>query len=94
VGDGVTELREPYVCLLWQLLNFPLAEFGSLWGGILMKGKTNPEQSKESLEAMEHLPAFLGKFRSRNSLAAKLEDITGRLVQHVKSIYYSQGECP
>lgn len=92
LGDMVPDLKKPYTCLLWQRLHCPLAAFGILWGEVVTKGKTQLEQSKQSLEAIEHLPAYFGKLSSRNSLAAKLESITERMVQHTKSILYSQGK--
>ncbi len=88
------DLKEPYTCLLWQRLHCPLAAFGTLWGEVVTKGKTHLEQSKQSLEAIEHLPVYFGKLSSRNSLAAKLESITERIVQHARSILYSQGKYP
>ncbi|THC98759.1 hypothetical protein EYZ11_001738 [Aspergillus tanneri] len=93
LGAMLPGLKEPYTCLLWQRLHCPLAAFGILWGEIVIKGRAHFEQSEQSLEAIEHLPAFLGKLRSRNPLATKLESITERMVQHAKSILYSQGKC-
>lgn len=93
LGDMVLDLKDPYTCLLWQRLHCPLAAFGTLWGEIVIKGNTDLEQSKQSLEAIEHLPAYFGKLSSRNSLAAKLESITERIVQQARSILYSQGKC-
>ena len=91
----VLDLNGPYTCLLWQYLHCPLVAFGSLWGEIVVKsikGNTNLEQSKQSLEAIENLPAFFAKFSSRTSLAAKLENITKRIIQQARSVLYSQGQ--
>lgn len=93
LGDMLLDLKEPYSCILWQRLHCPLVAFGTLWGEIMIKGKTCFVQSKQSLEAIEHLPAYFGKLSSRNSLAAKLESITERIVQHARSMLYSQGKC-
>ena len=93
LGNQVLSLKGPYNCLLWQLLKFPMAAFGSLWGAIIVNSKTSFEQSKESLEAIRHLPPFFGKLSTRNSLAARLESITERIVQHANIMLYSQGEC-
>lgn len=93
LGDMLLDLKEPYTCLLWQRLHYPLAAFGTLWGEMMTKGKTNLEQSKQSLKAIELLPSYFGKLSSRNSLAAKLESITERIVEHARSILYSQGKC-
>ena len=93
LGDMVSDLQEPDTCLLWQRLHSPMAAFGVLWGDIVTRGKTHPEQSKQFLEAIEHLPAYFGKLSSRNSLVAKLESITERIVWHARSILYSQGKC-
>ena len=89
----VLDLKGPDTCLLWQRLHYPLVAFGALWGEIVTRGKTHLEQSKQSLEAIEHLPTYFGKLSSRNSLAAKLESITERIVRHARSILYSQGKC-
>ena len=89
----VLNLKEPDTCLLWQRLHYPLAAFGALWGEIMTRGKTQLEQSEQSLEVLEHLPAYFGKLSSRNALAAKLESITERIVGHARSILYSQGKC-
>lgn len=89
------DLKEPYTCLLWHLLHCPLAAFGTLWGEIVINNKgskTHFEQSKQSLEAIEYLPVYLGKLSSLNSLAAKLGSITERIVQCARSILYSQGK--
>ncbi|KAA8651967.1 Zn(II)2Cys6 transcription factor [Aspergillus tanneri] len=61
LGAMLPGLKEPYTCLLWQRLHCPLAAFGILWGEIVIKGRAHFEQSEQSLEAIEHLPAFLGK---------------------------------
>lgn len=90
LGDMAPALKEPFVCLLWQLMHCPLAAFGALWGQVLIKGKTDFEQSKVSVEAIEHLPAFLSKLSSRHPLAAKLGSITEKIVQQLKTILCSQ----
>ena len=92
LGKAVLDVNEPYLPLLWQLLHCPLAAFGNLWGDIMIKGSTHIEQSKQSLEAIEHLPAFYSKLSSRNSLAAKLESITHRIVQQARSMLFSHGK--
>lgn len=91
--DIIQGPEEPYACLLWQRLHCPLIAFGTLWGEIIVKAKTNFEQSKQSLEAMEYMPTFLGKLSSRNPLVAKLQNITERFIRHARSILYSQGKC-
>lgn len=90
-GDMEPNRNEPFPCLLWQRLHYPSTAFGTLWGGIMTHGKSNPDQSKQSLEAMELLPIYLGKLRSRNVLAAKLEDITKKFAKHARTILFSQG---
>ncbi|KAG5975006.1 hypothetical protein E4U55_007911 [Claviceps digitariae] len=90
LGDAVSNQRGPYACLLWQYLHCPLAAFGALWGEIVMKTTINLDESLKSLEAIEHLPIFLGKLASRNSLAAKLQSITARIVEQARKILNSQ----
>ncbi|KAG5989980.1 hypothetical protein E4U43_004394 [Claviceps pusilla] len=92
LGDAVSDQRGgPYACLLWQYLHCPLAAFGALWGEIVIKTTTNLEQSLKSLEAIEHLPLFLGKLASRNALAARLQSITARIVEQARMILNSHG---
>jgi hypothetical protein len=90
--DDTSDFNEPYTCLLWQRLHAPLSAFGALWGEIVIKVDGNSEQNRQCLEAMEHLPAFLGKLRSRNSLASKLESITERFVQYARSSLSPRGK--
>ncbi|KAG6020201.1 hypothetical protein E4U41_002922 [Claviceps citrina] len=90
LGDAVSSHRGPYACLLWQYLHCPLAAFGALWGEIVIKTTTNLAQSLKSLEAIEHLPLFLGKLGSRNALAAKLQSITTRIVAQARMILHAQ----
>ncbi|EXJ80875.1 hypothetical protein A1O3_07162 [Capronia epimyces CBS 606.96] len=93
LGDMGPSLKEPYTCILWQPLQCPLTAFGTLWGEIVTKGKTQLEQNKQFLADIEHVPAFMGKLSSRNPLAAKLANITERFVQQARSILYSEGQC-
>lgn len=94
LGDMLSGHQESYSCLLWQCLHSPLAAFGALWGDIVVKGKTHPRQSEASLKAAKNLPAFFSRLSARNPLAAKLESITGRMVQSARSLLYSQGKSP
>jgi len=94
LGDLVSTQRGPYACLLWQYLHCPLAAFGALWGEIVIKTTINLEQSLKSLEAIEHLPLFLGKLATRNALAARLQSITSRIVEQARMILNSQGMEP
>lgn len=82
--------REPFACLLWQRLHCPLTAFGSLWGDTLMKGRANIEQSKKSLEAIETVPAYLGRLRARNALAGRLQGTTESFIKHCKSILFEE----
>ena len=91
--DAVVNIKAPYTCLLWQRLHCPLVAFGALWGEIVTQRKTRFDQSKQSLEVIENLPAYFGKLHLQHSLAGELENITGRIVQHARSILHSQGEC-
>ena len=93
LDEAFVNIKAPYTCLLWQRLRCPLVAFGALGGEIVTKRKTHFDQSKQSLEVIEYLPAYFGKLRSQHSLAVELENITGRMVQHARSILYSQGKC-
>lgn len=93
LSNMMTDLKEPYTCLLWQRLHCPLAAFGTLWGEIVIKASAHFEQSKQSLEAIEYLPPYLAKLSSRTPLAAKLGSIADRIVQHARSILDAQGKC-
>ncbi len=88
--DMMPGFDDPY-CLLWQRLHSPLTAFGSLWGEVVIRGKTL-EQSKEHFTALEYLPPYLGRFSARNALAAKMESITARFVQHARSMLDSQSK--
>ena len=82
---------DTYTGLLWQRLHSPLTAFGSLWGEIVVRTRISSEESKQNLEAIEHVPVFIGKSSSQNSLAAKLQSITERFVQHAKTKIHSTG---
>ncbi|KAF7553504.1 hypothetical protein G7046_g7088 [Stylonectria norvegica] len=92
LGQMALDLKQPYTCLLWQSLHCPGIAFGTLWGQLVTNSKADTEQSKQSLEDIDHLPPFLGSMKSRTSVAAKLESITDRIVQHARLIFYSQDE--
>lgn len=93
LDDAIVGIKAPYACLLWQRLHCPLVAFGALWGEIVTKRKTHFDQSKQSLENIEYLPAYYGKLRLQHFLAAKLENITGRIVEHARSILHYKGKC-
>ena len=93
LDNAVVNTKAPYTCLLWQRLHCPLVAFGALWGEIVTQRKTQFDQSKQSLEVIEYLPAYFAKLRLQHSLAAELENITGRIARHARSILHSQGEC-
>ncbi|KAG6144105.1 hypothetical protein E4U38_003076 [Claviceps purpurea] len=90
LGDAIPDHKGPYACLLWQYLHCPLAAFGALWGELVMKTTANPEQSLKSMEAIAHLPLYLGKLGSRHALAARLQSITARIVEQARMIVNSQ----
>ena len=93
LDDPIVGIKGPYACLLWQRLHCPLVAFGALWGELLTKRKTHFDESKHSLESIEYLPAYYGKLRLQHFLAAKLENITSRIVEHARLILYSEGKC-
>jgi hypothetical protein len=84
LDDPALGVKNSYTGLLWQRLHCPLTAFGSLWGEIVVRPKTQPEQNKQYLEAIEHVPIFLSKSSSQNPLAAKLQNITEKFVQHAR----------
>lgn len=93
IGDRISDFKEPYVSLIWQAVHYPMAAFGTLWGEVVTKRKSQLEKSKKSLQAIGHLPPFLRRLSSRNPLIPQLESIVGRIVEHAGTILYSQGKC-
>ncbi|KAI6841466.1 hypothetical protein KC367_g3472 [Hortaea werneckii] len=45
-------------------------------------------EARQSLEAMKHLPAFLGQMGKRNALARQLEVTASTLLSHAQSVIY------
>ncbi|KAL9076472.1 MAG: hypothetical protein Q9157_003630 [Trypethelium eluteriae] len=92
LGPKDHSVNDTYTGLLWQRLHSPLTAFGSLWGEIVVRARIRSEEGKQNLEAIEHVPVFLGKSSSQNPLAAKLQSITERFVEHATTKIHSTGK--
>ncbi|KAH0841629.1 hypothetical protein FOPE_06700 [Fonsecaea pedrosoi] len=76
--------------MVWHLLCAPFTPFLDLFGELISNGAGGSDENRAALAAMEHLPVFLGKMSSRNSLAAKLKSIAEVLVQHAQLVVNPQ----
>lgn len=96
LDDMVAHSEEVYNGIIWTLLCWPFTPFLTLFGEILTHGASNARQARRSLEAMEHLPAFLSQMGKRNALARQLEVTASTLLSHARSVIYpttsDQGE--
>lgn len=86
--DMVAHSEEVYNGIIWTLLCWPFTPFLTLFGEILTHGASNMRQARQSLEAMEHLPAFLSQMGKRNALARQLEVTASTLLSHARSVIY------
>ncbi|KXS96659.1 hypothetical protein AC579_6328 [Pseudocercospora musae] len=89
----MSNTNEQYGALIWQLLHYPFFVFMALFGEILLTGKNQLQTNQKSLECMEHLPAFLNRFRRRTSLAVKMESVATRVIEQAKSWLNGQGDA-
>lgn len=86
--DMVAHSEEVYNGIIWTLLCWPFTPFLILFGEVLTHGASNMQQARQSLEAMEHLPAFLSQMGKRNALARELEVTASTLLSHARSVVY------
>ncbi|OQV07516.1 Fungal specific transcription factor domain-containing protein isoform 1 [Cladophialophora immunda] len=86
----VSDSEAPSNGMVWHLLCGPFTPFLDLFGELLSSAEDGSEGKMGALEAMEHLPVFLDRMSSRNSLAAKLKSVAMVLVQHARSVVQSQ----
>ncbi|KAI7330557.1 hypothetical protein KC315_g5608 [Hortaea werneckii] len=86
--DMVAHSEEVYNGIVWTLLCWPFTPFLTLFGEILTHGASNMREARQSLEAMKHLPAFLGQMGKRNALARQLEVTASTLLSHAQSVIY------
>lgn len=84
----VPDFDDPFngVGVLWQMLYCPFTPFFILFGKVLTEGDQHPERCREALEAMDHLPRFLGAMSIRVRQSNKLKSIALTFVKHGRAI--------
>jgi len=88
LDDLVSDSEEVFNGIIWHLVCCPFTPFLHLFQEILSTGRTALRANKQALEAMRHLPRFLGKMAVRNRLAKKLEVVAAAIVQHAESVLH------
>jgi len=91
LDDLVSDSEEVFNGIIWHLVCCPFTPFLHLFQAILSTGRTALGANEQALEAMRHLPRFLGKMGVRNRLAKKLEGVATAIVQHAESILHRPG---